>query len=254
MERIRSLDRYAKALLLVLIAMAIVFALVYPAVISRKGFLYNDQILVPGTEGGNTVYTAKVRGEQWCFTVTPEKTVTFHCGDKQYGPYTAKEDPTAIPAEDDMAYLMTGVEVREGDEILFRGGIYDTGSYWLMVNEDCTDSSFFISATMSDGTVVGANGEIIDPMEPSVSTVLKLMNGPELKHKGFGMVYFFGLFLSLVAAVHILFADEIFRWHFIFRARNPENIEPSDWELSIRPIAWTILVGLSLVGYLIGLK
>lgn len=254
MERIRNLDRYPKVLLVALVAMAVVFCAVYAVVISREGYLYNDQILVPGTDNGNTVYTTKVFGEEWRFTVTPDKTVTFRCGNKQYGPYTAKEDPTAIPAENGMANSMTGVEVRERDEIIFRGGIVDVGSMWIMVNEDGTDASITVRATMSDGTVITGDGEIVDPMDPSVASVLRLMKGPELTHKGEGFLYFFGVFISLIAAVHILFADELFRWHFIFRARDPDLIEPSDWELGIRPVAWTLLVLVALVSYLMGLQ
>ena len=253
MERIKDLSLYGKLLLLALIVMAIVFAVVYPVVAAREGYLYNDQILVPGTENGNTIYSAQVKGELWRITVTPDKTVTFRCGEKEYGPYTAKIAPTAIPKEDNLANLMTGVEVREGDDIRFRGGIFDTGSYWIMVNEDGTDASFTISVGRG-GTMRGLNVEIIDPMEPSVATVLKLMNGPKLTHRGHGGFCFLGVFVSVIAAVQILFADELFRWRFIFRARNPEDIEPSDWELTMRPIAWTIMVAMALWVYIKGLQ
>lgn len=258
MNRIKNwtegVPAFGKLLLLALIVMALVFAVVYPVVAAREGYLYNDQILVPGTENGNTIYSAQVKGEQWRITVTPDKTVTFRCGEKEYGPYTAKIDPTAIPKGDDLAHRMTGVEVREGDDIRFRGGIFDTGSYWIMVNEDGTDASFTISAVGSGGTVLGPNGKIIDPMEPSVATVLKLMNGPKLTHRGHGGFWFLGILISLSAAVYILFADEIFRWKFIFIARNPEDIEPSDWELTTRPIAWTIMVVIALWVYIKGLQ
>ena len=252
-EWTEGVPAFGKLLLLALIVMALVFAVVYPVVTAREGYLYNDQILVPGTENGNTIYSAQVKGEQWRITVTPDKTVTFRCGEKEYGPYTAKIDPTAIPKEDNLANLMTGVEVREGDDIRFRGGIFDTGSYWIMVNEDGTYANFTISVG-SGGTMRGPNGEIIDPMEPSVATVLKLMNGPKLTHRGHGGFWFVGIFISLSAAVYILFADAIFRWKFIFIARNPEDIEPSDWELTTRPIAWTIMVVIALWVYIKGLQ
>lgn len=254
MDRIRELSRYGKLLLLVLIAMAIVFAVVYPVVTSREGYLYQGQILKAGTEDGNSTYSAKVKGEKWCITVTPDKTVTFRFGDKQYGPYTAKKDPTAIPEQNGMASAMTGVEVRCGDEILFRGGIYDTGYSWIMKNEDGTDAGFTISVSAGNGTVVDANGKVIDPMEPSVSTVLRLMKGPELTHKGHGGFWFLGAFFSLIGAAYILFADELFRWRYIFQVRNPEDIEPSDWELGMRPVAWTVMVLGALAFYIMGLN
>ena len=251
MDRIKDLSLYGKLLLLVLIAMAVVFAVVYPITLSREGYLYEDKILVPATENGNTTYSAKAKGEEWCFTVTPDKTVTFRCGDKQYGPYTAKIDPTAIPKEDDMAHLMTGVEVRCGDEIVFRGGIYEVNSWRMMVNEDGTHANFTVSV---NGVVIDGDGEVIDPMEPSAATVLSLMNGPKLTHKGHGVFWFLGVFVSLIAAAYIIFPNELFRLHFIFYARNPEDIEPSDLELTMRPIAWTIMVILALVGYMMGLR
>ena len=97
MQRLTDLSRYSQFLLLVLVVMVSVFAVIYPVTISREGYLYREHLLIPTTENGSTVYSAKVKGQQWRITVTADKTVTFQFGDKQYGPYTAKEDPTAIP-------------------------------------------------------------------------------------------------------------------------------------------------------------
>lgn len=39
-----------------------------------------------------------------------------------YGPYTVKEDLTAIPKDEEMAEYMTGVEIRQGEDInIYRG-------------------------------------------------------------------------------------------------------------------------------------
>lgn len=254
MERIKSLSRFAQILLLVLVVMVIVFAVIYLVTISREGYMYNGHLLIPTTENGSTIYSAKVKGEPWRITVTADKTVTFQFGDKKYGPYTAKEDPKAIPKGNGMAHLMTGVEVREGDEILFRGGIYNTGSYWIMLNEDGTDASFNVYTGTVNGTIVDSNGNVIDTMKPPVRSILKLMQGPELTHKGVGIVWFLGTFIALITAVSILFADELFRRQFIFTVRDPELIEPSEWTLTIRPIAWLIMVVMVFAVYMIGLK
>jgi hypothetical protein len=245
---------YGKLLLLALMIMALVFGVIYPTVTSRKGVLYNDRILVPGTENGNTIYSAEVNGELWRFTVTPDKVVTFRCGDKEYGPYTVKEDPTAIPKESSMASLMTGVEVRNGEEILFRGGIYDFEGDTFRFNEDGTSADFTITATLGNGTMVDENGKVIDPMEPGAGMILRLVNGPEITHKGHGGCWLLGFFLSVVAGVYILFADELFRLKFIFVADNPEDIEPSSLELGLRPVAWTMLAVAALVIYIMGLQ
>ena len=255
MERIRNLDRYQKGILLVLVAMAVAFAGVYAMVTSRFGYLYNDQILEPVTEDGNTMYIAYVQGEEWCFTVTPDKTVTFRCGEKTYGPYTAKEDPTAVPKDHTAAGVMTGVVVMEGDKILFRGGIMSVGqadSHWLMIDENGTIDNFTAYAVSSNGTILYPDG--YDPLAPSASTVLRLMEGPELTHKGVWFAWFAGLFISVIAAVSILFADELFRWNLVFRVRDVDLVEPSDWEIACRYIGWTLMTVLAFVAFIIGLK
>ncbi len=254
MQRIRDLSRYAQILLLILVVMAIVFAVVYPVTISREGYLYREHLLIPTTENGSTIYSAEVDGEPWRITVTADKTVTFQFGDKRYGPYTAKEDPTAIPTNHNLSTQMTGVEVREGDEIVFRGGIYDVGSHWLMYDEDGTDAGSGIHTNNGNGTIVDSNGNVVDTMKPAVGTILRLLQGPKLTHRGFGFVWFVGTFCALITAVSILFADELFRFQFLFKARDPEFIEPSDWVLTIRPIGWLISVGLVFYVYMLGLK
>ena len=127
MKRIRNLNRYQQGILLLLILMALIFTVIYSVVSSRVGFLYNDEILVPSQVGGNTVYTGSIRGTECSFTVNPDKTVVFQYGTRVYGPYTATEDPTAVPKEDPFSGNMTGVEVKDKDEILFRGGVFHLG-------------------------------------------------------------------------------------------------------------------------------
>ena len=50
MERIRSLTLYQKAILLWVLAMVVVFSILYPMTIARVGFLYRGATLVPTQE------------------------------------------------------------------------------------------------------------------------------------------------------------------------------------------------------------
>lgn len=257
MERIKELNRYQKGILLLLVAMIVIFGVVYSVVTSRVGFPYMNQILLPSEENGNTVYSGTIRGLESSFIVTPDKTVTFHCGDKVYGPYTAKEDPSAIPEEDAFSAHMTGIEVKEADEVIFRGGIVKMGGtdpYWMIISEDGTYESFAITAVMSDGTMVDGDGNVVDEMEPSVSDILDLMNGPELTSKGAWMAWFCGVFISVLTAVSILFADELFRWNLAFQISNADQAEPSDWAIAGRYIGWTTLTIGALAVYIMGLQ
>lgn len=256
MERIRELDRYQKAVLLILIIMAVIFAALYAVTTSRIGFAYMDKILRPEIVDGVQVYSGILGGEKATFAVTADKTVTFRHGDRLYGPYTAVEAPDAVPEKDSLAEQMTGVEVRDADEILFRGGYLKTGNgdgEFLLVDEKGSWSGVSISVQMSDGTVMDGNGNIVDPMEPNVYTILRLMQGPELTAKGHWSVYILCVAISVFTALSVMFADEMFRFALAFRIRNADRAEPADWELAGRYISWAILPVVILFGYLVGL-
>ena len=251
MERIKNLDRYQKGILLLLIAMLVIFTVAYFVTSSRVGFEYMDSILRPSDENGATVYSGSIHGKRASFTVTADKIVTFQYGDKFYGPYTAKEAPAAVPNGKE---YMTGVEICQGGEIFFRGGVFRSGEDLILFDEDGGYNSLTITAVMNDGTVVDCEGNVIDQMAPSAATILNLMDGPELTSKGEWIAWFLGLFVSIATAVSILFADELFRWNLAFQIRNVDHAEPSDWELTGRYIGWTILPIMALGIYIMGLK
>lgn len=57
MARIRQLNWYQRGILILLLAMALVFAVVYHMTIARVGVLYQNAIFVPAEENGVTVYS-----------------------------------------------------------------------------------------------------------------------------------------------------------------------------------------------------
>ncbi len=254
MERIKSLNRYQKGILILMIVMVIAFLAVYYVTISRVGFEYKDTILVPSRENGNTVYSGEIKGRQARFTVSADKTVVFRYGDKTFGPYTAKRDPTAVPKDEEWAENMTGVALFEGDSVLFRGGVLESrDGYWLY-NQDGTLNDVRITYVTSDGIERDENGNVIDPMAPSASTVLELMGGPSLTHKGGWLGWLGAVFICVLNALAILFADELFRWQLAFQIRDADYAEPSDWEIAGRYICWTVLTIMALVLFATGLQ
>ena len=58
-------------------AMIALFSLLYPRIIAREGFAYQDAILVPSYENGSTLYCGKIQGKPAQFTVSQDKTVCF---------------------------------------------------------------------------------------------------------------------------------------------------------------------------------
>lgn len=253
MERLKRLEGYQKGILILLAAMVLVFTAVYSVAIAREGFAYRDAILVPVQENGNMVYSGKINGTQARFTVYADKTVEFQYGDEAYGPYTAKEDPTALPKEDEMRDFMTGVELHCGEEIIFRGGVQKVqDDLWLYNTNGDIEGVNFITAF--DGTRVDENGNVIDQMEPSASAILDLMAGPELVHKGEWSVWFRGVLVCILTAVSILYAEELFRWGLSLRIRNAKQAEPSEWEIVSRYLSWIVLLVAALAVFVIGLQ
>ena len=254
MERIKGLNLYQKGLLIFMTVITLIFAIVYPMTISKVGYRYNDAILVPIQENGQTIYTGKIQGEQAQFIVSENRSVVFQYGNKTYGTYIMQEDSTAIPKDRELAEEMTGVEIRNGDKLLFRGGVlYSADTYWLY-NEDGTLDSLGLSFVTSNGIERDENGNVIDKMEPSAATIYELLNEPELTHKGEALVWYEAVFICILNALTILFADELFRWNLAFQIRNVENAEPSDWEIAQRYIVWTAMTIMAFVLFILGLK
>lgn len=256
MDRVRNLNWYQKIILILLAVMLVGFTIAYFVVSSRVGFAYKGAILLPQEENGSVIYTGRVEGEPTRITVTADKTVTVQYEETVYGPYTAREDPSAIPETSELAKHMTGVELLQGDTVLFRGGVLRSGgsdSGWILLEEDGSLYDMAVTYTTNAGIEYDMDGNPIDPLEPSASAILTLMDGPALTSKGNWMAWFGGVFLSVLAAAMILFADELFRWNLSFIIRNADRAEPSDWEIAGRYLCWTVLPIMALICYIIGL-
>ena len=254
MEKIKNLNLYQKGVILFMVAISLLFAVIYQMTIRRVGFEYKDAILVPAQEQGSIVYSGKIKGKQARFTVSDNQTVVFQYGDITYGPYTAEEDPTAVPEDVERTESMTGVEIRQGEEILFRGGVLKTEYiYWLYNEDGSMDDGEYFYVTV-DGVRIDENGREIDPMEPTADVILKILDNPKLTHKGEWFPWFAGVGICILNIVSILFADELFRWNLSFQIRNADSAEPSEWEIAGRYLGWTVLAICALVMFITGLE
>ncbi len=255
MKRIRSLGTFQKRILLLMIAAVLIFAVIYPVVIAHVGFIYQNVVLVPEQENGNTIYSGKIKGQQAAFTVYADHSVEFQYGEQIYGPYVAKEDEAAIPKGNEWAEDMTGVELYEGDNLIFRGGIMriQGGEYWLFNEDGSTEDMGNLYITV-DGVEVDESGNAVDSMEPSASVILELINEPEMTHKGHWAGYLCGVLICIFTAFSILFVDELFRLNLFFQIRHADKAEPSYWELAGRYISWTVLPVVAIVVFVMGLQ
>jgi len=239
MERTKNLNRYQKIILLLLTVMFVFFTITYIVVSSQKGFEYIGVIFQPHNENGDTIYSAQLHGEEASFTVTKNNAVIYRYGDKVCGPYTVKEDVTAIPENDEYAWDMIGIEIRQGEKIFFRGGIdvIDVENLHMYIDDE-------------NGNWIPRNDEVT---QPSIETILELLAGPNLTSHGEWISWFLAVLASSMAVINILFADEIFYWHLSFSISYAYDTEPSDWEIMSRYILWITLTIMAFCMYVWGL-
>lgn len=249
MARIKSLGLFQKVVLAVVLAMVVVFTVVYAVTTARVGYSYQDAILVPAQEDGTTVYTGKVQGKSARISVDPDESVTFQYDDKRFGPYTVREDPTAIPEELTEDYDVTGIEIRCGEDVFFRGCMNTFGGHRFLYSEDGSLVSDMVQVVTSGYDVHSSK-----TLEPNAATILELLDSPELTHKGSWLAWFLGIVLCGITVVSILFADELFRLRLSFRIQNVEDAEPTEWEITTRHLSWAVLAIGAFAIFIIGLQ
>lgn len=252
MVRYEDLTTFEKFVVIAMIVFVAVFAVLYIVTTSQRGYSYHDTILVHRTENGNTVYAGEINHQEARFTVSADGAVTFVYGDKTYGPYTVKEDPTAMPTDKG---CIRGIEVRDQNEILFRGGYAVMERLRFYYNEDGSSSSIgFAVSSSNDGIVKDANGNIVDTMKPSVSTILDLVDDPKLEHRGSWWMRILGTFLAGITVISVIFADALFRLRLSWHVQDVDMVEPSTWELARRTFSWISALILIPIVYIIGLQ
>ena len=240
MDRYQNLSGYQKFIIFTLIILFVIFTVVYALTISQVGYGYMGTILVHSTENENDVYAGEIQ------------VVTFVYGEKTYGPYTVKDDPTAIPKGKNCT---RGVEIRDGNAVFFRGGYFYAEGMRFLYSEDGSSSDMGFTITSSGGGIVtDGNGNIIDTMKPSARTILSLAEGPKLTHRGSWIYLWFGFFLSAATILSVLFADELFRFRLAFHVQDADMAEPTDWEVSRRGIGWGVSALLIFILYIVGLQ
>lgn len=247
--KLKGLDFFQKGVLLALLAMILVFSALYPIAHARPVFSYRDTTLSVREENGSTLYTGTLGGQSARFVVSPNR-VTFHCGEEFYGPYTAREDPTALPQDAALSEYTAGVELRQDGEVVFRGGVLHTEDACRVFDPD----GELVAYTNCDGAEMDFTDLSNSTAEPAPSTILMLMARPPLTRRGTGLAWFGATAFCVLDACSVLFADALFRWHLSFRIRDPENAEPSDWEIVSRRIGWVVLALAALWLFILGLK
>ena len=239
MDRIKNLNGYQKVLLILLAVMLVVFAFVYPRITAMEGYPYYGKLFLPEQNGSVTTYSAVYEGERSVFTVQ-DNTVTFRWGTQTFGPYTITETPDTVPKDESYT---KGFTVTQGDMVIFQGGVYFGDDWNMLFNQDGSLHGYDV--------IIYTDGET--DLTPDTSALIDLVTGPTLIQRGSWAGFLGGIFSTILAVIDILFAEELFRLKISFRVADPDNVDPSDWEIASWYISWTSLVILAMVSYLVGL-
>lgn len=243
-----EMSRYRRVLLLVMAAEILVFFIANVLAFLRPGLEYQDTLLYPRTEGELQIYQGRVDGETARFTVTPGGEVSYQWEEYTYGPYQISEDPSAVP---DGYEGSQGIEIRLGDEVLFRG-CYLPSSTFPLIQEDgeslWEDSNIY----MISGEKIWRNGQEIterEYREPSLSALARVALGTELTRQGNILLYLLITVLAVFNVLQICFPGLFFRRYIRWRVRDPELAEPSDFYIAMERMEWVVLAIVCLVLY-----
>ena len=243
---------FRRVLLIIMLAEIVGFGIATAVTVDRMGLEYDGGLLYPRTEGDVTWYEGRVDGEDAAFSVTPDGTVEYRWGEYVYGPYQVVEDPTALP-EDFLGGQ--GVEIRQGEEVLFRGYRFSD-----MLFDENGEPFWAIRAYghASDGTIMVEGGQTISQEEyhaPGFSTLVQVVLEPELTHKGDVGLYLAVTFLALLNIMQILFPEALFKLSLLGRIRSVDidDAEPSSFYIAMEHIEWVVLAGACLIFYAMAL-
>ena len=241
-------------MLILLTTMLLVFTVLYFIVTARKGFAWQNTLLIPEETADGIRYGGTVGGKEVSFFVSADRTVEFSCGGKVYGPYVLKEDPSAVPESLKQNLSIKGIELYCGDKLVFRGGMWKVSGSQIMLYNEKGEPYRGIKVTSPNGVVTSQDGAVLDADEPTAVTVISLMEGPVLSTQGSWMGWLAGTLLCVSTAFHVFFADDLFRWKMSWTARNAEGAEPSDWVVIVRAVSWAAVSVLAVIAYVMGLK
>ena len=255
MEKIRSLGTYEKFILILLVLMVLLFSVLYPVTMNKKGFAYHGIILRPTKTEDGTVYSGVVQGTPVSFEVNNDRTVVCRAGEQITGPYSVTEVPDAVPEGDPWEEMMTGVELKCGEELVFRGGMVQRNGEFLLVSDGEDETGrVIITKDYDPGAVYDFEGNEIDLTKPSPASIIELMYGPKMSNMGSVAGWIGGLFICAITAVIVIFAKDLFRFNVSLRVQNADNAEPSDLTVAGWYVAWTVMPLLALFVFIIGLR
>ena len=248
----KNRSKFQKTVLLVLAAMLIFFSVQLAIRSAHKGVEFEDALLDVAEEANKTLYFGTVHGEYVEIVVSRDgttTTVTYRIGARSEDVYTVETGLSAVKTS--FNRYLPGVRISRGTEIVFEGG-------W---DADYADD-FFIGGMLYD-----LNGEptalplleLHDTVagdywynwQPSLSSVLNFVRGPELTAYGDIRLFAMAVVLLGMAAVLTAFPTELFHLKYRWDVKDPE---PTDFYYGMTYLAAVLFACFALGAFIIALR
>ena len=231
-----------KAILIILLAMAVVFAVVTGVLRAAKGVSFEGGLLAVSREENRTVYSGRAEGENITLTVEPCATgyaVDFSAGTQVILAYRVE-------------YPGGTIRGKFGDYerlcITLHGKTVFEGGY----NPNISGARFCDlqgEAVLSHSVHWETGGRFWQHYQLNPYQIMEFIDGPELTSRGSWAAYAFATFCTLIVAVDVAFPELLFYLRYGMSVRNPE---PSEMYLSMQKVCWVILPLVLLGFYLWG--
>lgn len=217
-------DLYQKITLILIAAMAVVFAVWTAVNRANEGVLFRETLLEVSQQGSTTVYSGRVYGTNVTITSREEKGTKFVniSVDGEYYAECRVEYPEGT-IKTEYGDEVGRIKIIRNDEVLFSGG-YDpnpeVNPYANYFNED---------GTWDMGVMVGVQGySSSNPwigFEFDAMDIMRFANGPALSVRGSWIMYFAMLVASIFVALETAFPNVLFYFSHFLYVRDPEPTE-----------------------------
>lgn len=238
---------YQKIILILLAAMAVIFAIWTAINRANEGVLFRETLLEVSAQGDATVYSGRVYGTNVTITYRDEngtKFVNFSADGEYYAACRVEYPGGTIKTE--YGTEVDRIKIIRGDEVLFSGG-YDpaptVNNLAKYYNED---------GTWNMGTIVSVHAYTSsnpwNGFEFNLSDIMHFAHTPALSAHGSWGFYFLALVVTAIGALAVAFPETSFYLRHFLDVRDPE---PTDFFYACHKIGSFVYVGASLVMYLI---
>lgn len=232
-----------KVLLILLAAMAVLFAVLTAVFHSQPLVPWADGLLRPAREDGAVVYTGTIHGEAITirgYSQGEDTMVSFTLAGQLSQTARVTWPGGTIPRE--YGGSVPQVQVFLEDQLIFSGGC-DKASGTLYREDGTWEPGLSVQVNTSYASYW-------DSFSPDVFDIMHFALEPGTVRRGSWGIYGLAVFLSVIAAVDIAFPRALFYLQHCFSVRDPE---PTDLYLAMQKVGWVVLALAALVLYIWGL-